>query len=183
MPNWVEGNLKVRSKNANNVKEFFKNAFGYQCMNCPNTELRSSMKCFITTVEDKELCPHTNCYGDLIIIEDEGYKIDQFSIIFKDSVYLKDSSRVFVGKDKKEYEDGYYNNKVVVLPFKAAWRLYPDEWVELSKKYNVDFRLYGFEQGMEFCEELEVINGEITLFNEIHYKDWDWECPMPRMGG
>lgn len=183
MPNWVEGSLKVRSKNANNVKDFFKNAFEYQCMNCPNTELKNNMKCRITVGGNEELCPHANCYGDLILIEDEDYDTNQFSIMFKDSVYLKDSSRVFVGKNKEEIDTGYYSNKTVVLPFQAAWGLHPDEWVELSKKYNVDFRLYGFEQGMEFCEELEVINGEITLFDEIHYKDWDWECPMPRMGG
>ena len=182
MPNWVEGSLKVRSKDPNNVKEFFKNAFEYQCRNCPNTELKNSMKCRMS-VEGKELCPHANCYGDLIIIEDKSYNSNQFSITFKDSVYLKDSARVFIGKNKEEIETGYYESKVVVLPFEAAWGLNPDDWVQLSKKYNVDFRLYGFEMGMEFCEELKVINGEITLFDEIHYKDWDWECPMPRMGG
>jgi hypothetical protein len=36
---------------------------------------------------------------------------------------------------------------------------------------------------MEFCQEVEIIGGEVIFDNTIKYDDWKWECPMPNLGG
>lgn len=47
----------------------------------------------------------------------------------------------------------------------------------------MDIRLYGFERGMEFNQEVIIENGEIVKDEEIKFDDYDWECVMPHLGG
>ena len=54
---------------------------------------------------------------------------------------------------------------------------------KISAKYGVDLRIFATESGMEFCQEIEVINGEITIDRIIPYNDFSWEAPDPRIGG
>ena len=42
---------------------------------------------------------------------------------------------------------------------------------KISSKYGVDLRIFATESGMEFCQEIEVINGEITIDKEVPYSD------------
>ena len=41
----------------------------------------------------------------------------------------------------------------------------------------------GFECGMQFVQEVEVIKGNITLDKIIGYDDYNWEAYDPRLGG
>jgi len=95
--------------------------------------------------------------------------------------WIKGTSRAFVNDECYIYWEKAY--ETVCIPIRQAWCFVAEEWAEISKKYNLDVRLYGFEQGMEFCQEVEIIDGKVTMDNKIRYDDWDWECPMPRMGG
>lgn len=72
---------------------------------------------------------------------------------------------------------------IVVLPISAAWVLSPPEMMSLSKKFNVDFRFYGFEYGQEFNQELEIIKGDLTLDKCTNFDDYLWESPRPLAGG
>ena len=54
---------------------------------------------------------------------------------------------------------------------------------KISAKYGVDLRIFTTESGMEFCQEIEVINGEITIDRKVPYSDFMWEAPDPRIGG
>lgn len=96
---------------------------------------------------------------------------------------INGARRVFVDNadtvDGIETQGGY----IVVLPISAAWVLSVPEMVELSKKFNVDFRFYGFEWGQEFNQELEIIKGELTLDKCIEFENYIWECPKPYLGG
>lgn len=78
-----------------------------------------------------------------------------------------------------------YENGICIAPIlaKQAWAFVADNFKDLSKEFNVDFRFFGFEQGMEFCQDVEIINGEITKDEEINFDCWAWDCPMPLMGG
>ena len=69
------------------------------------------------------------------------------------------------------------------LPIKQAWGFEPDDFIYISKTYNLDLRITGFERGMGFDQEIEVINGEITLDKSTDYNDYWWECPCPTLGG
>ena len=97
---------------------------------------------------------------------------------------IKGARRVFCD-NPNEIIEGYEleNGYIVVVPISAAWVLSPPEMVELSKKFNVDFRFYGFEYGQEFNQELEIIKGILTLDKCIEFKNYIWECPMPNLGG
>ena len=89
------------------------------------------------------------------------------------------------------------DNNVMVLGVQQAWTFTGrssdfDEkaLVDIADKYNLDIRLYGIEQGMEFCQEVVVHHkradeekGKIVVDSFIKYEDWDWECPFPRTGG
>lgn len=56
-------------------------------------------------------------------------------------------------------------------------------WIEMSKKYNVDFRVYGYEMGLEFNREIEIVEGRLVTNRRIKFKDYKWECPDPTLGG
>lgn len=30
---------------------------------------------------------------------------------------------------------------------------------------------------------IEIVDGEIVQDEELHYNDWNWDCPCPEMGG
>ena len=59
----------------------------------------------------------------------------------------------------------------------------PEPYEEMSKKYSLDFRFYGYECGMEFNQEIEVVNGKTTINRKITFENYYWECPDPEMGG
>lgn len=106
-----------------------------------------------------------------------------------DRAYIIGSRRAFVGKQCYCYIDSSPGkNKTITIPIIQAWSFTPGEgaeqrWVNLAKEYSVDVRLQGFECGMEFYQDFAVVNGEITIDEVKQYDDWDWECPMPRLGG
>lgn len=76
---------------------------------------------------------------------------------------------------------------VLVLPeLHNAWGITDEiaaQWAVLSAEFNVDFRFYGFESGMQFEEEMEVVAGKVTILREIKYDNYDWESMRPLIGG
>lgn len=79
------------------------------------------------------------------------FEIDEFGTLEIKNIReqaIKGARRVFCDNSNEiiegyEFENGY----IVVVPISAAWVLSPPEMIELSKKFNVDFRFYGFEWG------------------------------------
>ena len=69
------------------------------------------------------------------------------------------------------------------MQFKAAWRVYIDPFVKMSKDYNVDIKIYGFEKGSEFNQDIVIVNGEVIKNDIITFNDYQWECPFPDLGG
>lgn len=109
------------------------------------------------------------------------YKDDWTEFDIRKNAYIKGTRRAFIKDDCfAEIED---EEATICLPIKQAWSFDINDWKDVSRKYNLDVRLYGFEMGMEFCQEIEIINGTVTIDTEITYDDWRWECPMPLMGG
>ena len=77
-------------------------------------------------------------------------------------------------------DDGIY---VMSLDAKFAWDVDVKALVALSKVTGVDFRFYGFERGMEFNRDVEIIQGELTRNQKIEFQDYAWECIDPKKGG
>ena len=70
-----------------------------------------------------------------------------------------------------------------LLDTKFAWAADAEELLALCKKYDVDMKLYAFEKGMEFNQDLLIVGKEILRDNGILFKDYNWECICPTVGG
>lgn len=159
MPNWCEGKLKIRGKKEN-ILDFFKN--GISLIDYKEGES-------IEIVPDIEM-------NDELFIKNLG-KIS--------TIYIKETRRHFLKPDFA-YIDTYNIGKkesIIVMHFKAAWGIATESLAEISKKYNIDFKIYAFEMGSEFNQDIEIVKGNIIKNEEITFDDYVWECIDPTMGG
>ncbi len=170
MPNWCEGVLKVRGQ-IENIKRFLLEGIEYG---------------------DYKYIPHLNEKGIISLEETaiprEGVttEIDNNGVYITntDELYIKDTRRMFVASDVIDscvVRRG--DTCLIFIDVKQAWGFITDNLAQISKKYGVDLRIFATESGMEFCQEIEVINGEITKDGIIPYTDFMWEAPDPRIGG
>lgn len=165
MPNWCEGTLKIRGSD-HDILKFIKeglNMYVYETsFNFIAKQVVASKSLWLKTGTDK--------FGNYINILDRR-------------LYIEGTDRAFI-RPKEELL--IYNEDIgnyICLNFEQAWDIRSADWVNLSKHWNLDFRLYGIERGGQFCREVEVIDGKLTLDKTIKYDDWDWECPFPELGG
>lgn len=169
MPNWVEGNIRLRGKR-NGIADFLKN------------ELM-----FVAT-------PAGNILGSVereLVFHDDGEEItlsrpDGDGKYIWPSNYIKDTRRNFIdGESISIYPDNDPEcvQTVCIDGFKAAWGIDPAPYLDKARKYSIDIRIVGFERGMQFMQTIEIVNGEIVTNEEKTFDDWDWDCPMPNMGG
>lgn len=130
-------------------------------------------------------------YDALIFRKDENGvsftyddSIDELHISVKNEAHIAGTRRNFVQKYEADFSFGAEDGKeIIILPVQAAWALESEPYEEMSKKYGLDFRFYGYERGMEFNQEVEVVNGKVTIDREIRFNDYWWECPDPMLGG
>ena len=154
MANWICGDLKVRGTKEN-IKKFL-------------------IEGLIST--GSKIRPE--------IIRDDTWK---FSIRSNtDSFYIKDTRRSFIEKEEihtyiNDWEDD--EERVIVLEYKSAWGIDVVGLVNLSKEFNIDFKILGFELGMEFNQDVEIIKGEVIKNEEITFDDYEWQCIRPHIGG
>lgn len=67
--------------------------------------------------------------------------------------------------------------------FKQAWSAIPENYQEISSKFDVDIKIFTFERGMEFTQEIEISKGEIIKNICYEYDDYQWEVPFSNLGG
>ena len=67
--------------------------------------------------------------------------------------------------------------------FKQAWRAIPENYQEISSKFDVDIKIFTFECGMEFTQEIEISKGKIIKNVCYGYDDYQWEVPFSNLGG
>lgn len=153
MPNWCMGTLKIRGKQKD-VKRF----------------VLEGLRPVDFFGNEKEPPLNLNKYNNV----SSNY-----------SCYIEGTCRGFV-EDLDVYFDGNENAENIIckaVEAKFAWGIDATEFVEISKKYGVDFRIHAFERGMEFNQDIEIIAGEIVKDEEIKFNDYTWECICPNIGG
>ena len=69
------------------------------------------------------------------------------------------------------------------LDAKFAWAADAEELLASCQKYDVDMKLYAFEKGMEFNQDILIVGKEILRDNKIAFEDYNWECICPTVGG
>lgn len=155
MPNWCSGKLKIRGTRSDLIK-FLENAIG------PIDFVFEKRKCEIDIDKDFD---------------------DMLEVVVKTTGHLESTRRGFI-----EPSEGYVyfdndSKSTLCLDYQQAWGFNANEFVTLSKKYNVDFKILGFESGMEFNHDLEVVDGVVVKSVEIKFDDYNWECVDPTLGG
>lgn len=164
MPNWIEGTLKLRG-NSEDLKLFFWEG------------LEPSYSSSDFDDEQRDISE---------FVEYDFGKLGENDVLIRNQPHIIGTNRAFI-LDCNVYWG--IQNAIICMPIKQAWSFTADddsrlhEWERISKRFNLDIRLYGFERGARFCEEVEIIKGKTTIYKIIEYNNWDWECPMPLMGG
>lgn len=168
MPNWAEGNIRFRG-NPEKIMEFLKNE-----IECTATNKEFEVVSYRPVIE------WTRC-DEINFSEPEEAKKENN---FWKSLYIKGTRRNFIDGISGVYLPRDKNEWILCLDnFKAAWGVEAEPYAEKSKKYGIDIAIVVYEQGMEFRQRIEIINGEIVKDEETKYKDWNWEADFPNMGG
>ena len=113
-----------------------------------------------------------------VVIDEEEYCIVLKTK--KGGFYIKGTHRSFIEQCEIEY---YYDNGILALEFKQAWGIDAVVLANISKEFNVDFKIYAYERGMEFNQDIEIHKGDIIKNQEIQFSDYAWECTNPNIGG
>lgn len=161
MPNWAEGTLKIRGKKENVIR-FLKEGI----IAAPNFKMTEDGP---VTVPQK------------VDISEDDYSTTLYS---ENEFYINNTRRAFI--DRKEIEVWHEECDealVEILGFKQAWGVIKEDFEGISKKYNIDIKIFVFEMGMEFTQEVEVIEGETTKNIVKEYDDYFWEVPFSSIGG
>ncbi len=164
MPNWCEGTLKVRGTKKNIIKFLEKGICELQHGNDAFNYIESKPN---YEKDDYEMCLNVNDF---------------------ENVYIKNTRRCFVTNDIHFYEYNEHLDTIDVLciDIKQAGDIVANDFVEISKEYDLDIRIVAFENGMQFTREVEIVKGEPIIDKETSYDnllEYCWEVYDPRLGG
>ena len=97
--------------------------------------------------------------------------------------YINNTKRAFIDKNKIEVllEEDF--EIIEIDDFNQAWSAIPENYQEISKKYDVDIKIFTFEQGFQFTQEIEIIKGKITKDKVRKYENYQWDVPFNSLGG
>lgn len=163
MPNWCSGDLKVRGK-YKDIKEFLSKELFVLGGNILKREYKEPV------IEEDSCGITVGVYGDGLWFRN-AYRS-----------FFEDNIEIYVDcYDEEKREDMIITANLGEL--QTAWGTDTNALTELSKKYNLDFKIYAYERGMEFNIDYEVHKGEVIKNNEIKFDDYVWECTNPEIGG
>lgn len=157
MPNWAEGTIKFRGKQKDIMRLVKEN------MTSP--------------IDEVDVIVREDAF-DLHLSLPENNHIGHFYINNTRRAFIE-SQDIFVGKEVDEDEQAI----IEISDFKQAWAVVPENYTDLSKKYNVDIKIFTFEMGMEFTQEVEIIDGVVTKNDSHEYDNYRWDVPFSNLGG
>ena len=123
----------------------------------------------------------------LFKLNDVSYEDNGESLVIESigssSIRINKSRRAFIKCERIElyFEDAF--EIIEIQNFSQAWAAIPDNFVELSKNHDVDIKIFTFEKGFEFTQEIEISKGEIVKDVCYEYVDYQWEVPFNNLGG
>ncbi|MBF0775975.1 hypothetical protein BVE84_05570 [Streptococcus azizii] len=113
-------------------------------------------------------------------------KYDGELLLFKSAdscFYIKGTRRALIIHDTIEIwlDDDFL---IVELDnFKQAWSAISANYQEISSKFDVDIKIFTFEMGMEFTQEIEIHKGVVVKDIVQTYDNYSWEVPFASLGG
>ena len=185
MPNWCEGNIRFRGK-MRDILKLIENQF----MFC---------KVYVKPVDKYSGQSYTEEKPSKVTLEDDylinvSTPFDDTETTNRSYCYIEGTRRNFMSLYDNDFdstviyklpnkEDDYI---VVFDKFSAAWSIEPEPYVEMSKKYHVDIRIMGWEQGLGFWQDIVIVDGKIirnVADDYGGYDGWMWESALPYVGG
>ena len=123
-----------------------------------------------------------NGIGKNAYIDEEKFTAD-FELMC-DS-HLKGSRRAFIMEEAYIYIDNFSSEEetTIFIPIKQAWAFIPENFKRISDEYDVDVRVIGWERGMAFKQEIEILRGCEPVEKVTEYDNWAWEAECPSFGG
>lgn len=116
----------------------------------------------------------------------EPLKLNEYGdCSYKCTCYIENTHRGFID-DLNIYFSEYEENddtQIICLESRFAWGIDARELQKTCIKYNVDMKIYAFERGMRFNQDIEIVDGKIVRDYEITFDDYEWECIIPTLGG
>ena len=120
--------------------------------------------------------------GDITIEDDTDGEIITFTTT--DSYfYINGTKRAYIDNDSFEI---HLDDDFLIIEldnFNQAWRAIPEDYIEISEKFNVDIKIFTFEQGLEFTQEIEISKGKILKNTVLKYGNYRWEVAFSNLGG
>lgn len=185
MPNWAEGNIRLRGKKEN-ILNFLKNEL-VGVIEKINTEwdqidMGDDVYGRLVNYETRPVILEDNRGGTSLIIKRDPDTGDAF--------YFKNSTRQFIFTEDKEIEvlfsEGKNRNKdtiVFIDDFNGGWDVDDEYFKDIAKKYKIDIRIFVWEAGMCWSAlQTFYRNGQHEMASRT-YSDWLWDSPMPHYGG
>ena len=117
--------------------------------------------------------------------EREKLSLNEYGDIYsEETCWIENTRRGFV-EGVEVYLSDHEDDEILVVVFdsKFAWGINASELLETCIKYHVDMKIHAFEMGMEFNQVIEIIDGKIVKDEELHFKDYQWDCICPKLGG
>ena len=170
MPNWIQGTFRARGSKENIIRF-----------------IREGIKPSSWAGKDDEIEMELKEYEEDYITAKWTLKSGN-ETDYPEWLHIDGTERHFLKPDDYgEFDIHQTDSKtdfIMVVSFKAAWGINIDQMGEVAKKYEIDIRMNGYERGMEFEQTIEVTRkGYVLTKALISYPDYQWECPMPLLGG
>ena len=174
MPNWCEGSLKLRGK-YEDILRFWQegvNAYSYSA-------------------------DRNNERGTDLIPKEEWYEIEEWEDSTTIANHISSSCWIYIEGTKRAFVDDSFcsytilkdssGKAIMAIPFRQAWAIRQQDWVDIANKYNLEIKIYAIESGMGFYCSFHVLSDGAILENNFcqtdKYEDFVWNCPFPWMGG
>ena len=166
MPNWCEGNIRVRGT-YDRIVSFFKE----------NVRALKYDETFTLKDIPAEFVKEDDYYA---VIRKPYEKCE-------DEFWIKGSRRQFIESKEiglADYGDNDFDEITICIDgFKGAWDIDTECFGPMARKYGIDIKIFGFERGMQFAEWAEFKRDGSVNEKTIRYNDWAWDCPFPNLGG
>ena len=97
--------------------------------------------------------------------------------------YINGTRRGFIETDRLEFWLEQDFLIVELQDFKQAWAAIAENYQEISSKFDVDIKIFTFEKGMKFTQEIEISKGNIIKDICNKFSNYEWDVPFSNLGG
>lgn len=175
MPNWIRGSLKLRGT-YENIKRFFMDGIMvYRYDWETSSHIPQPQETWLEVYDEPD-------DFEIDILNDEWAHVEGTQRAF-----ITNGTNIHIEKRQKLEASDDEPIIITVCEIQQAWSFKEDDWIDISKKYGVDLKLYGIEAGTGITEEMIIINGNLLqhkVYKYGHnYDQFLWDCPIPWFGG